>query len=414
MTALRPRSNLTRNHSRSPTTVGGIPWEMHEYAFRMGRPPRKVSNIPRSVGVYGIGMKRAIFKIGRRCTVSTLNANKRYKIEITPGWMNKEEGDDAWKIPVIGPVDERGSAGTTIEIRDLKADIAAEFDKNKSRKSFSLNLMKAISTHYAYIIEKGFKVTINGDVVEPKTVRIACDKEWKQGNGRIVPFVFKGNENGVDVYLAVGLTGRIPSESRIDTELDATAPLPSEAGWTVVCNDRIVLYCDRTELTGWGDSKSPKYHTQYIGIAGIVEFKSRDPAKLPTTTTKTGIDTSSTLYRSVQRKMREGTRVFINYTNQWKSQTNESAKHIKRCKVFTLNELKSMDWPFEVAHALSQSEQFTSALPTPSAPDERQITFKRDRRKIETVSEHLFGKPDVKPSRVGAECFDIIYDGVPQ
>ena len=40
---------------------GGIPWDMHEYAFRMGKDPKnREGNLP-TVGVYGIGMKRAIF-----------------------------------------------------------------------------------------------------------------------------------------------------------------------------------------------------------------------------------------------------------------------------------------------------------------------------------------------------------------
>ena len=46
----------------------------------------------------------------------------------------------------------------------------------------------------------------------------------------------------------------------------------------------VVLYCDQSELTGWGEAKVPRYHTQFIAISGIVEFKCKDPSKLPTTT----------------------------------------------------------------------------------------------------------------------------------
>ena len=74
---------------------GGIPWSLHKSAFRMGRPPKNHSKVSGSVGVYGIGMKRAIFKLGRHCTISTRNANKHYEIKITPDWMRKEDGDDA-------------------------------------------------------------------------------------------------------------------------------------------------------------------------------------------------------------------------------------------------------------------------------------------------------------------------------
>lgn len=52
---------------------GGIPLEIAEkYAFRMGRSSEKSDDLP-TVGIYGIGMKRAIFKIGRSASVITRN-----------------------------------------------------------------------------------------------------------------------------------------------------------------------------------------------------------------------------------------------------------------------------------------------------------------------------------------------------
>ena len=44
----------------------------------------EIANLP-TVGVYGIGMKRAIFKIGKRCLISTQNQEDCYEVEITPG-----------------------------------------------------------------------------------------------------------------------------------------------------------------------------------------------------------------------------------------------------------------------------------------------------------------------------------------
>ena len=77
-----------------------------------------------------------------------------------------------------------------------------------------------------------------------------------------------------------------------------------------------MVYCDRTELTGWGDARVPRYHTQFIAISGIVEFQSNDAAKLSTTTTKRGIDASSSLYLQVRHRMMEGMQVFTSYTNK--------------------------------------------------------------------------------------------------
>ena len=388
---------------------GGIPWDMNEYAFRMGRPAKKAPAVDRSVGVYGIGMKRAIFKIGRRCTIHTRSTSEQYEVKITRDWMEKEYGDDAWKFPVKGPVEPKGSPRTAIVVRDLNKGVAEMFAKGRNKKLFSSGLIKSISAHYAYIIEKGFQVTVNGEAVKPTTVRLAFDKEWRHGDA-IVPFVFEGEADGVEVYLAVGLTGRIPSRGRIGRERAGTTRPTSDPGWTIVCNDRVVLSCDRTKLTGWGERTVPQYHTQFAPIAGIVEFRSKYPSKLPTTTTKTGVDASADVYLQVKRKMLEGMRIFVNYTNKWKGRVDDMASHADRCDLLSLDELKSKRLQFEAAHALTQSKQYKPSLPAPSEPDEHHIAFKKDKRKIEAVSKRLFGKPDIKPSRVGAECFDIVYE----
>ena len=49
-------------------------------------------------------------------------------------------------------------------------------------------------------------------------------------------------------------------------------------------------YTRPDELTSWGEAGVPKYHTQFIAISGLVEFRSTDPRKLPTTTTKREIE----------------------------------------------------------------------------------------------------------------------------
>ena len=388
---------------------GGIPQSYHEHAFRMGRPPGSATKVDGSVGVYGIGMKRAMFKIGRRCSISTRNANERYDIDIDPEWMEKE---DDWDIHVRGPASTEESAGTTITIRDLLDGISRLFTENKGKESFSSRLMEAISANYAYIIEKGFTVTINGDDVDLETTKIAYNENWKDGDA-ILPFVFRGMEGGVEVYLAVGLTRKIPDADEIDKEQEGKRS-SEDAGWTVVCNDRAVIYRDRTELTGWGEAGVPKYHTQFIAISGIVEFKSKDPSALPTTTTKRGIDASSTLYLQVKNKMRIGMKIFTDYTNRWKSEAKESEKHIAAGRMLSLADLKKKTnaLPFRNTQILSHGEQYKPRLPSPPmrGPKKRRIAFSKDKKEVDAVAEYI-DEPDMSPSEIGEECFDRIFNG---
>jgi len=89
---------------------GGIPWSLHDYAFRMGRSLDRPPDAPGTVGVYGIGMKRAIFKMGKRCLISTQNDGRAYNVEITPEWTANESD---WEIPVRPATELMPKDGTT-------------------------------------------------------------------------------------------------------------------------------------------------------------------------------------------------------------------------------------------------------------------------------------------------------------
>lgn len=388
---------------------GGIPKKLHPFVFRMGRPPERPDDAPGSVGVYGIGMKRAIFKLGKHCAVSTINAGYQYDVEITPEWIGDES---QWKIPVHSSPANGRKAGTSIRVWDLNPGIATTFENNEGGKSFHNDLEHMVATHYAYIIDKGFQVSINGDTVKPQTTKIVYDNRSNAGPHAIKPFVFRSNTDGVEIFLAVGFTRPIPSAAELLDEQEAARRSSADAGWTIICNDRAVLHCDRSELTGWGEARVPRYHTQFISISGIVEFKSEDPSKLPTTTTKRGIDASSSLYLQVKNKMREGMRVFTDYTNKWKSQADESRKHIQRGARLSLEELKegTEGLTFSNTRTLPLGEQHKPNLPLPPKlePTRRRISFNKEVAKIRTVAEYL-DDPDMLPSDVGEACFDLIH-----
>ncbi len=387
---------------------GGIPWSLHHYAFRMGRAPDRPPDTPGSVGVYGIGMKRAIFKIGRHCLISTRNNDDQYEVDITPEWI---EDQSQWEIPGRPATRSTDEDGTMIVVGDLYPGISKTFGNGGN--AFQSDLDRLISTHYAYIIEKGFNVTVNGAPIEPRTTKIIYDARSGAAHPPIKPFVYKATVDAVDVYLAVGFTRPIPSAAEIADEQEVVKYSSIDAGWTILCNDRAVLHCDRTELTGWGEAGVPRYHTQFIAISGIVEFRSDDPKKLPTTTTKRGIDASSPLYLQIKNKMREGMRVFIEYTNRWKGRVDESKGHVRRVKTYSLSEIKKKTTAlsFNSTRTPPFGSQYKPSLPlpTPLEPTMRRISFVKEVTKIKLVAEYL-DDPGLDPSAVGATCFDVVYD----
>ena len=387
---------------------GGIPWSLHNYAFQMGRSHDYEPDLAGNLGVYGIGMKRAIFKIGRYCLISTRNGNDQYEIEIPLTWFAKEKESD-WNLPVRNARRSLEEEGTTIVVGNLNPGIAERF--SEGAETFKTDLERLVSTNYAYIIEKGFKVRINGNPVKPRTTKLVFDSRELAG---IRPYIFKTTSNGVEVFLTVGFTRPIPSQAEILDEQESKKYSSIDAGWTVLCNDRAVLYCDRSEMTGWGEAGVPRYHTQFIAISGIVEFCSNDASKLPTTTTKRGIDASSPLYLQIKNKMREGMRFFTNYTNKWKGREDESRRQIEEGARLSLIEIKaeSERLPFNVTtRSVPPGDQYKPKLPLPPViePTKRRISFVREVYRIRKVAE-FFGDPDMEPMDVGENCFDAIYE----
>jgi len=387
---------------------GGIPWNLHDYAFRMGRLIDRPPDAAGTVGAYGIGMKRAIFKMGKRCLISTQNARDAYDVEIDPHWT---EDESDWHIPVTPAKKRVPEDGTTIYVGDLHQGVTNRFSADAN--AFKSDLEKMVATQYVLIMDKGFKVRINGSIVKPRPIRLVFDRTARDAANEVIrPFIFKTSSQGVDIFLAVGLTRPIPAADEITQEQEEKKYSSLDAGWTIVCNDRAVLYCDRTELTGWGEAGVPRYHTQFIAISGIVEFKSDDPRKLPTTTTKRGVDASSSLYLQVKNKMREGMSIFTDYTNKWKDRAEDSRKHLEAGERLSFEDVKLAASTLRFSQTKTfgpKGEQYTPELPLPKKlkPQTKRISFVKRTSEVRAVAEYIFEDPDTDPSTVGEKCFDL-------
>lgn len=386
---------------------GGIPWRLHEYAFRLGKANERDLDDRPTVGFYGIGMKRAIFKIGKDSLIQTQNRDDAYEVEINSEWIDQ---DDLWSIPVEASEDRMEEDGTTVLIGELRPEIKEIFGKGK--EAFETILKQRIATHYAFIISKGFEVYVNNDLVEPRPTELRFEAERKGAVLR--PYIYEANIDGVEVFLAVGFTRPIPSVEEIIKETDEQQYSSRLAGWTVVCNDRAVLYANTDEMTGWGEAGVPRFHTQFTAIAGIVEFRCNDASKLPTNTTKRGIDANSTLYLQVKNRMREGMKMFTSFTNKWKGDglAQIAKERIRRAPAKSFGEIKKAAKTIQmrtVRTAAGSGKHYKPSLPAPPVSKERRISFSKPIDDVKRVGRYLLNDEEARPSLIGEECFEHIH-----
>lgn len=395
---------LDANHFCIKDNCGGIPLEIAKnYAFRFGREDGTRDADLQTVGTYGIGMKRAIFKMGADCWVRSHHEKEKFAVHIDDSWISS---DDKWDLELDNTADVPNEKGVRLEITKLLPGIQAQFDPMKG--NFAEVIGKKIRTHYAYIIKKGFTVKVNGHAIKPNESQTLIASDLKQP-GAIAPYVYQAKEGEVSVELIMGMYERFPSEIELD-EYEQGKRSKETAGWTVVCNDRVVLANDTSHMTGWGESGVPAYHSQFIMLSGLVEFTSKNASNLPITTTKRGVDLNSPLYADVKNIMRDATKHFTSFTNHWKPQTEERAQmQTKTLAIDIRNAALSVpEDKWQDVRKGIKGRRFIPDLPKPQAEKTHsRITFNRRKDEIQELTNFLFEPgANPKPSEVGEAAFD--------
>lgn len=401
---------ISDNMFKISDNCGGIPRDTAvRYAFRMGRPADMANTNTPTIGIYGIGMKRAIFKIGQSAIVQTCNADEKYQVVMPVTWASNEAN---WDFDIVDlDKDMNDCCGTEICVENLNNDILDLWGDDDRRSLFIEGLIKAIQNNYSFIIEKGFEIYVNDTRVNPLDISLLLSNESQ--TSAIEPFLYYGEIEGVSISLVLGFYAPAVSDDEQEDIIESKRS-SGDAGWTVICNDRVVLYNDKSHLTGWGEYGVPQYHTQFIGIRGAVVFTSKDPRKLPMTTTKRGVDTSSRIYSYVKDKMREGLRQYITYTNKWKGrneQEREFSKNTRSIPLTTfLDKSQSETLGLKLASVQSGSQHKPKLPEPPNDKPYRIIRYSKSRDEIDELVEFFFHDPsiEVKPSEIGEKSFDEI------
>jgi len=309
------RIDFDMNRFSIKDNCGGIPIKVAmDYAFRFGRRDEddKVLAEGHTIGLYGIGMKRAMFKMGKAIQVDSSDGKESFRMALkVDDWRKQRDPNDPnrddWDFPLTDIVREKTKVpvGTSVEIAELSKNVAREF----GTPGFENGLIHSLRRQYAFIINNGLRLSINKHTVS------AIMPTFKVGE-QIAPMRVIEEIAGVKMDITAGLASPPPE----DDSSESLYPEAETYGWYVVCNDRVVVTADKTSLTGWGMSPVPTWHPQYYGFLGVVRFDADDPRLLPWTTTKRNVDASSEVYRRALAVMSECAKEFVDYTNKRKGE----------------------------------------------------------------------------------------------
>lgn len=279
------------------------------YAFRFGRPQGGQNRTPHSIGQFGVGMKRSLFKFGNRFIVRSATTSDSWAVDVkVPDWEAQSGWTFPWATYLADDKISNENPGTDIVVTELRPEVAARF----STKLFENAILAMIKSKHRQFIAGGLSITVNNQHIDATSLYllVASDSKFRPG-------VDEYEENGVKVRIVVGVAHSAPRE----------------AGWYVICNGRVILEADRSDTTGWGlveeESNTiimPSYHNQFSRFRGIVSFDSNDSALVPWNTTKTDVDKDSSIWQKTFVRMMEMMRPVISFLNELDRDIDEHTK----------------------------------------------------------------------------------------
>ncbi|GAB6272398.1 MAG: ATP-binding protein [Smithella sp.] len=395
------RVELDKDHFKIADNCGGIPVDIaRNYAFRFGR-PKDAPFTPGSVGQFGVGMKRTFFKLGRHFNVFSATSTSKFEMDVdVEQWkaLDQTQKADDWHFE-FKTVEENidvcvEEVGTRIQISDLYESVSESF----MLENFLTRLKNEMSLAHSLGIEKGLTITVNAIPLNNEPAKLFVSDNLKPA------FVEK-------IYEREILDGKTGPPVTVKLFAGVAERNLHEAGWYVFCNGRLVIRADQSATTIWGQMHGMRqYHPDYAYFRGYAYFDSDDATLLPWTTTKTGVDVDSPIYRSVQQEMIELSKPVLTFLNNL----------VKEKTAIDNGESTDKTLDQEIKSSMAQrtediqlASKFVAPQPNPrpAGPPMQKIQYSKPLSEVKKAMAHLKVNTYVA---VGEKTFDYYmeYEGV--
>jgi hypothetical protein len=333
-----------------------------------------------SLGVYGIGLKRALFKLGDHFEISSQTRKNGFHCELPVNeWVRKDDSPADWTIPLTEqrPASSTGTAGTKITVDQLHSEVKERLKTG----TVEAPLLRAISTTYAFFLERYVRVKLNGQRVEPLPIPTS-----KPSRGSISFDRF--SDDGVDIRILATIAAQ-EDPGRYDN---------TRAGWYVVCNGRAVLSADKGEITGWGTPGMPLFQPKHRAFVGVVFFESRNPMALPWTTTKRSLNRESSIYIRTRNRMALAAKPVLSFISK-KYPSDPDTTPAER------GIAKSMMIATPAELATPKASSFFIPIPPPAPKLKQRVQYDVKISDLDKIRNHL-RQPRLSASRIGEHTFD--------
>jgi hypothetical protein len=286
-----------------------------KYAFKFGR-DRAQPHTVGEVGQFGVGMKRAIFKLGREFVVASTTLDDRWKVDVkVDDWLDSTPAND-WSFPLEDGGDAAPETpGTLVRCTQLLSATRSRL----GQPAFVSRVLREIAMRHAIALQEGLEIKVNGRVLQPRPpVLLASDALEPISYSEPLEDA-EGRE--IVMQLSAGLSTGDEDDEETDTDDPELFTGLDAAGWYVFCNGRALLFADRSRLTGWAD-EVPRFHPQFRRFRGYV-YLSGDSSAMPWNTSKTDVDEDSEIWEQTRPHIVRALRQAVKVMNRIKNEVQQ-------------------------------------------------------------------------------------------
>ena len=342
------------------------------HVFRFGRPEDDDDDDGTDrLSVYGLGLKRAIFKTGCQVQIVSDHALGGFSLDLDVNQWAKTD-TPRWEFDILPrPSAPPPECGTSITISDLREETSSRLADGV----FVDSLKERISRTYSYFLTKFVRISVNGDPIPATVLRVGRNTATDS---------FKDNSITCTVTAGLGTPEGGKYRDR-------------GSGWFVFCNGRNIVSADKTALTGWQGQGLPIFQPKHRPFLGTVFFVSKQPDLLPWDTTKSGINADSALWQRAKLLMTTVGRSVTAFLDSRYSDEGSEVEHTDLSG--------AAGERVDVIHA-SSGKKRAFDQPAPPPKENTQVQFSAKKKHVRMIAEYL-SRPSMGAAAVGRHTFDF-------
>ncbi|WP_172785056.1 MULTISPECIES: ATP-binding protein [Bradyrhizobium] len=250
--------------------AGGLP--RSELRFIVGPGQSGSSSTDETIGIFGVGTKRAVVALAEDITIRTRHGSgDTYQVEFDETWLN----DDDWELPLFSS-DSIAARTTQVELQKLRVKLTNE----------SIELLRSHlgATYGKFLILPGVSLQLNGKPVGPRFF-----DDWSfpphYGPRRYTGKLKTPKKRLVEVEVLAGLS----SES---------SPAAGEYGVYFYCNDRLVAPAMKSFDVGFTRGQAGLPHPK-VSLTKVIVSLRGDASEMPWNSSKSDVSTKHHVFTAL-------------------------------------------------------------------------------------------------------------------